>query len=156
MVPVLARMQARFPCEALAPHAQPELLLGHVIFNLRSTNVFRDTRGLCHFTRNSMHVCVCVRDVHFPGEGPVDAIKFWKGVSDPKILLRIRSTALEGAFPSVKLATFQHKVGHGDEKLKKLRMGNLICKISGKLKQILQCNKFCKKKKKNSNRTGNH
>lgn len=91
----------------------------------------------------------------FPGEGPVEAIKFWKGVSDPKIFLRFRSTALEGAFTSVKLATFQHKVGQGDEKLKKLRMGNLICKISGKWKQILQCNKLCKKKKK-SNRTGNH
>lgn len=105
-------------------------------------------RPLSLYAKLYARVRVCVTDVHFPGEGPVDAIKFWKGVSDPKILLRIRSTALEGAFPSVKLATFQHKVGQGDEKLKKLRMGNLICKISGKLKQILQCNKFCKKKKK--------
>lgn len=66
--------------------------------------------------RASEQVCVCARpsDTHFPRGRPVVFIKFSKGSLTQKRFRRLQSSALKGAFVSVKLAKFQPKVGQSD------------------------------------------
>lgn len=65
-----------------------------------------------------MRACeICI----FPGEGPVVFIKFSKRSLTQKRFRRLKSTALKGAFVSVKLAKFQPKVGQSDQKPKKVK-----------------------------------
>lgn len=68
---------------------------------------------LCKTGWVSACVCMCETRI-FPGEGPTVFIKFSKGSLTQKRFRRLKSTALKGAFVSVKLAKFQHKVGQSD------------------------------------------
>lgn len=68
----------------------------------------------CEHVSVCVCVCVCLSDTHFPRGRPVVFIKFSKGSLTQKRFRRLQSSALKGAFVSVKLAKFQPKVGQSD------------------------------------------